>query len=135
MIRPKLLAMLCCESVAANPGSPNDLHGRYSLYGCFTRLGFREFPARMPNLSVFTRWGYGEGVHALTFRIRGGGDNETLCDGDVSAALRFDDPLAVVEAVIAVEDIVFPSPGTYFVEIALDGQPVDIDGTLFIDSI
>ncbi len=112
----RLLASLLCEDAAISIGLSDD---RVSLQRTFFTLHANRFPASYDRMVVVNFWFCdGEGAYRETTRI-------LAPDGSVAAQSETDLEIAGVRAHLSYFPLlVLPEPGSYTVEVQLDGVAV-----------
>lgn len=117
LIKPNLQFSVLCDDVRRED------NGKFILLGLFEAINARKFPATHPALYVANRWCKGSGGFVQKIRI------VNTKDGKVS--FQTDDQpftLADIDAhhtlISRFNNIVFPEPGKYWVEVLLDGELV-----------
>lgn len=126
-IRPKLSYVILCDAVGTAPD------GRKTLYGLFTKILARKFPHVQPTLAIVTRWSYGTGGHAMMVQITDS-DKKEIFKTPTPFNFVLNDPLTSVDIVLGIQNMQFSRPGTYWIQVSIDGQPQE-DLTLFVEKM
>ncbi len=115
---PFALSMILCDAVHLDPGT-----GKAYILGCFGSIGANRFPASHPGMTVFAEV---TDCHGKTkFLIRAIDVDEQ--DGPVAEAeteVDIPDPLAITMLVLRLEEMVFPKPGEYRVQLFSGDVPL-----------
>jgi len=116
-IKPNLQFSVLCDDVRRED------NGKFILIGLFEAINAKKFPATHHTLFVVNRWCKGEGLFTQKVRIVNTQDGAIIfqtedqpfelkdIDGHHTLISRFD-------------NLVFPSPGKYWVEVLLDKELV-----------
>lgn len=114
-IKPNLQFSVVCDDVR------REMNGKFMLLGIFEAITARKFPATHPALFVANRWCKGEGEFTQKIRI--------VNTKDSSIVFQTDDQPFKLESidmhhtlVSRFNNLVFPIPGKYWVEVLLDGE-------------
>src|SRR5687768_573998 len=110
------LAMVLCDAIAVEPAT-----GKKSILGCFSAILAREFPAFHPTMSVYVALTDGYGKTPCVFRLI---DAEELSPPlfQADAEAEFEDPRLVVEVMMKIPGVVFPTPGEYRFQVFANEQ-------------
>ncbi len=113
---PLALAMVISDAVWTDGET-----GRKTILGTFSTIIGREFPLPFPHLTVYLALTDTRGVVPLRIRLV---DVDELRDpvGDRKWEVSFSDPISVVEETAAFDNIVFPEPGEYRLQLLTDGE-------------
>ena len=123
---PRLLASLLCEDAALSQGVAD---GRVSLQRVFFDLYADRFPAGFDRMTVANFWTGGEGAYRTAVRLVGPGGEE-VARGE--AELTFPEGAVTVAQLVYFPGLALPGPGTYTVEVLLDGAPVHAYGLVVV---
>ena len=115
---PRLLASLPCEDAALSQGVAD---GRVSLQRVFFDLYADRFPAGFDRMTVANFWTGGEGSYRVAVRLMGP-DGEEVARGE--ADLAFPEGAVTAVQLVYFPGLALPGPGTYTVEVLLDGAAV-----------
>lgn len=114
-IRPNMQFSVLCDDVR------REENGKFILIGLFESINSRKFPATHPSLFVVNRWCKGQGDFRQKIRIVNSTDGSVVFQTD-------EQPFALADIdrhhtlVSRFNNLVFPSPGKYWVEVMLDGD-------------
>jgi hypothetical protein len=117
MPEPYCLAMVLCDAVHRDTTT-----GKYTILGTFSTLGARKFPAQ---LQFCVYYSITDGLGPTTLRLRlvdarcgiaNGVDDAESVVFEASADFDFENPLLVLEAVMAVKTPI-PNEGLYHCEL------------------
>lgn len=116
-IKPNLQFSVLCDDVRRED------NGKFMLIGLFEAISAKKFPAKHPALFVANRWCKGEGAFTQKIRIVNSKDNSLIFQTDEQA---FD--LADIDRhhtlMSRFNNLIFPNPGKYWLEVLLDGELV-----------
>jgi hypothetical protein len=127
-IPPICQAMVLCDGLDRSPST-----GRVSLLETIgNRLLAYDFPQPWSPIAVYLVLTSGHGSTALTLRWIGS-DGEPLPGSEQQLEADFADPLEMLEVFFFCDDLVFPGPGVYRVELLVAGNVV-ADRRLFVHS-
>lgn len=128
MIKPKLNFVVLCDAVGHGPD------GKKTLYGLFNRIVAREFPHAHPSLAIVTRWSCGVGPHSMHLRIVDS-DKTVVFEPTGQCTFTLEHPLASADVVLNVAPLMFPRPGTYWIQVLLDGRTEEVEEAIFVDRL
>ncbi len=112
---PDLQSSLLCDDVR------QERNGKFILIGLFDMVGVQKFPSHPQRICVVNRWCCGQGAFTQHSRIVRGETSEVLAQGkDVRVSLP--NPEAMATAVEYFMNVRFEHPGTYWVEIQMEGD-------------
>lgn len=112
---PDLQSSLLCDDVR------QERNGKFMLIGLFDLIGVPKYPAVFHRLCVVNRWCCGSGAFRQHSRILGPDGNRVIIEGkDVD--IRLPDSEATATSVEIFVNVKFDEPGTYWIEILLDGD-------------
>ena len=116
-IKPNLQFSVVCDDVKRED------NGKFLLLGLFEAISAKKFPATHPTLFIMDRWCKGEGKFSQKLRIVNSKDRAIVFQTD-DQPFELSDIDAHHTLISKVNNIVFPSPGKYWVEILLGGDLV-----------
>ncbi len=105
-----------------------DASGKLNILGIFDRIGAHSFPVRHPHLSLVLRICAGlneTGRHDVGIRLRAPGGEDLLeLNGEmhVGPGPAHSAGMVRIPHVLNLDGIVFPGPGAYTFEVAVDGE-------------
>jgi hypothetical protein len=115
-IRPTLVHTIICDDVR------QELGGKFSLMGLFETISAQAFPVVHPRFAVMNEWTGGRGEFSSRVRLLAPDRTTVLSEADSSFALYSE---TQHHREISVRfNTTFPSPGTYWIEMLLDGVRV-----------
>jgi len=112
---PDLQSSILCDDVR------QERNGKFILIGLFDAIGIPKFPVIYPRLFMVTRWCSGEGEFKQRTRILKPDQSTLLIEGK-DIPVRLPNPEATATSVEAFMNVNFQEPGTYWIEILLDGD-------------
>lgn len=112
---PDLQASLICDDVR------QERNGKFILIGLFDVIGLRKFPATFQKLCVVNRWCCGSGTFEQRSRILKPDGNDVLIEGK-TVRIQLPDDQATATSVELFVNTNFEQPGTYWVEVLLEGN-------------
>jgi hypothetical protein len=112
---PDLQSSLLCDDVR------QERNGKFILIGLFDVVGVPAFPAVFQRICVVNRWCCGEGEFTQQSRILKPDGNTPLVEGK-EVRVKLPDSEATATSVEFFLNVRFEGPGTYWVEILLDGD-------------
>lgn len=116
-IKPNLQFSVLCDDVR------REENGKFMLMGLFESISAKRFPATHPVLFVANRWCKGEGAFRQKIRIVNSKDGSKIFEtGDQPFGLKGIDSHHTL--VSKINNVSFPSPGKYWVEVFLDDDLV-----------
>jgi hypothetical protein len=98
-------------------------NGKFMLIGLFEAINAKKFPATHPSMYVVNRWCKGEGDFKQKIRILNSQDKGLVFQTD-EQVFELTDIDKHHTLVSRFNNLVFKSPGKYWVEILLDGELV-----------
>ena len=116
-IRPNLQFSVLCDDVR------REENGKFMLIGLFEAINAKKFPATHQSMYVVNRWCKGEGDFKQKIRILNSQDKGLVFQTD-EQVFELTDIDKHHTLVSRFNNIVFKSPGKYWVEILLDGELV-----------
>ncbi len=112
---PDLQSSLICDDVR------QEHNGKFMLIGLFDAIHTETFPTTFAKLCLVTRWCSGNGTFIQRSRIIHPDQLTVLVEGtDVQVTLPSTEAAATNVEVFV--NVTFPEPGTYWVEILLEGD-------------
>lgn len=115
MMSPDLQSSLICDDVR------QEANGKFMLIGLFDAINTEKLPITFAKLCIVTRWCSGEGSFTQRTRIVYPDQLNVLTEGQqVRVELPTEESSATSVEVFM--NTTFPQPGTYWVEILLDGN-------------
>ena len=114
-IKPNLQFSVLCDDVRRED------NGKFMLLGLFETIHAKKFPAIHPVLFVMNRWCKGEGTFIQKIRIVNTKDNSIIfqTDEQVFELVDIDKHHTLISRF---NNISFPDPGKYWVEVLMDGE-------------
>lgn len=112
---PDLQSSLICDDVR------QERNGKFMLLGLFDAIHAKELPMNFAKMCLVNRWCSGEGSFTQQSRILHPDLQTVLAEGkQVPVTLRSEE--AAATSVEVFMNVVFPTAGTYWVEILLEGD-------------
>ncbi|MBX9625966.1 MAG: hypothetical protein K2X82_19360 [Gemmataceae bacterium] len=121
-VRPTVRIYAVCEEVVPDAADPNRLSLLRLVHALRPKLGSR-YPVLHPVLTVFAQLTGGRGPIAVRAEVRHA-DTDAVVRRTRPFATAFpaNDPLAVQGVAIRIENVAFPAPGLYWVELWYDDE-------------
>ena len=116
-IKPDLQFSVLCDDVR------REENGKFILIGLFEAVNSRRFPAAHPVMYVINRWCKGQGSFKQKIRISNSKDNSVVF-GTNDQTFELTDIDRHHTLVSRFNNLVFPNPGKYWVEVFLDTELV-----------
>ena len=113
-MKPDLQFSVLCDDVRRED------NGKLMLIGLFELVGGAHYPMVYPGMAVVTRWCNGQGHYLQRVRLVDA-ENKVLMETPDSP-VDLHDMRATLTAVSLLRNVSFPKPGSYWVEILLDGD-------------
>ncbi|QHI68451.1 DUF6941 family protein [Tichowtungia aerotolerans] len=110
---PDLQSSLICDDVR------QERNGKFMLIGLFDAIHAESLPMTFAKMCLVTRWCSGEGVFTQRSRIIHP-DQQTVLATGKDVQVKLPSPEAAATSVEVFMNIVFPTTGTYWVEIMLE---------------
>lgn len=110
---PDLQSSLICDDVR------QERNGKFMLIGLFDAIHAENLPMTFAKMCLVTRWCSGEGVFTQRSRIIHP-DQQTVLATGKDVQVKLPSPEAAATSVEVFMNIVFPTTGTYWVEIMLE---------------
>ena len=114
-IKPNLQFSVLCDDVR------REENGKFILIGLFEAISSKKFPATHPTLFIVNRWCKGEGAFTQKIRIVNFNNKSIVFQTD-EQAFQLDDIDKHHTLVSRFNDLVFPAPGKYWLEVLLDNE-------------
>jgi len=114
-IKPDLQFSVLCDDVR------REENGKFILIGLFEAINAKKFPATHQTLFVVNRWCKGEGTFTQKIRIINTQDSSVVFQTD-DQAFELADIDRHHTLVSRFNNLVFPQPGKYWVELLLDNE-------------
>jgi hypothetical protein len=103
--------MILCDAVHFDPGT-----GKAYILGCFSSIGASDFPAAHSGMAVFVEVTDCRGSTPFLVRVVDVDEQrEPLVEA--KSDINVDDPLQVVMFTLPLENLVFPAPSVYRVQL------------------
>ncbi len=115
MMLPDLQSSLLCDDVR------QERNGKFMLIGLFDAIHTERFPSTFAKLCLVTRWCSGDGQFIQRSRIIHPDQKTVLVEGK-DVQINLPSPEAAATSVEVFINVAFPKPGTYWVEILLEGD-------------
>ena len=114
-ILPDLQSSLLCDDVR------QEKNGKFILIGLFDAIGVPTFPAGFQRLCLVNRWCCGQGVFEQRSRILNPDGDTPVVEGK-AVRVQLPSSEATATSVEFFLNVRFETPGTYWIEILLDGN-------------
>lgn len=114
--RPTLLYTILCDDVR------QELGGKFSLMGLFESISAPTFPVTHPRFAIWNEWSGGRGEFTARIRLLAP-DRRTMLSESESRLSLFSEGQRHRDISIRL-NTVFPAPGTYWLEMSLDGEQI-----------
>lgn len=114
-IKPNLQFSVLCDDVR------REENGKFMLIGLFEAINSKKFPATHPSMFIVNRWCKGEGPFRQKIRIVNSKDKSLVFQTD-EQVFELADIDRHHTLVSKFNNLVFSSPGKYWVELLLDGE-------------
>ncbi len=111
---PDLQSSLLCDDVR------QERNGKFILIGLFDAIGVPAFPVVFQRLCLVSRWCCGQGEFQQQSRILKPDGTTSLVEGK-QVRLKLPDSEGTATSVEFFLNVKFETPGTYWVEVLLDG--------------
>jgi hypothetical protein len=115
MMLPDLQSSLICDDVR------QERNGKFMLIGLFDAIHAERLPVAFAKLCIVTRWCSGEGTFTQRSRIMHP-DQKTVLAESKDVQVQLPCPEAAATSIELFININFPTEGTYWVEVLLDGD-------------
>jgi hypothetical protein len=115
---PFALSMIICDAVHLDPGT-----GKAYILGCFGSVGADRFPASHPSMTVFAEVTECRGKMPFLVRVIDVDERQEPV-AEAETELNTPDPLAITMLVLRLEEMVFPEPGEYRVQLVSGDVPL-----------
>lgn len=117
-IKPSLVLSILCDDVR------QELGGKFSLMGLFEAISAGTFPAVHPRFAVMNEWTGGRGEFVAAIRLLAPDRKKVLAESDATFTL-FNEGQRHRDISVRF-NTTFPVPGTYWLEMLLDGEQVGL---------
>lgn len=115
---PYTLAMVVCEAAYRDMATL-----KTTLLGIFTTIGSQVFPAMLSQVCVYLAVTDGLGSVPITLKVVDVDETEQpLFEQTVN--FDFPDPLVVLETIFQIQNLPFPAPGEYRVQLFAANEPL-----------
>ncbi|MEI7851996.1 MAG: hypothetical protein WCH86_09200 [Kiritimatiellales bacterium] len=115
MMLPDLQSSLICDDVR------QERNGKFMLIGLFDAIHAERLPVAFAKMCLVTRWCSGEGTFTQRSRIMHPDQKTVLAEGK-EVQVQLPSPEAAATSIELFMNINFPTEGTYWVELLLDGD-------------
>jgi hypothetical protein len=115
MMLPDLQSSLICDDVR------QERNGKFMLIGLFDAIHAERLPVAFAKMCIVTRWCSGEGTFTQRSRIMHP-DQKTVLAESKDVQVQLPSPEAAATSIELFININFPTEGTYWVEVLLDGD-------------
>ncbi len=115
MMLPDLQSSLICDDVR------QERNGKFMLIGLFDAIHAERLPVAFAKMCIVTRWCSGEGTFTQRSRILHP-DQKTVLAESKDVQVQLPSPEAAATSIELFININFPTEGTYWVEVLLDGD-------------
>jgi hypothetical protein len=112
---PDLQSSLICDDVR------QERNGKFMLIGLFDAIHTEKLPTTFAKICLVTRWCSGEGTFTQRSRIIHPDQQTVLAEGK-NVQVKLPSTEAAATSVEVFINVSFPSAGTYWVEILLEGD-------------
>ncbi len=113
---PITLAMVVCDAIWVEPWT-----GKPSLLGLFSEIAIETFPAVYPSMAVYVCMTGAHGKVPVELRLVDT-DEEHQPLLRIEDELDFSDRRAIMEWEVQMEDVEFPAPGNYRLQLFASGE-------------
>ena len=108
---PVVLSMVICDAIWRDPSN-----GKHTILGTFRNINSRAFPCRHQIMSIYLEMTDGRGK--MDFRLQiVDVDEEREPIAVIENEMVSPDPNAIIEMGIQINNLVFPEPGEYRVQV------------------
>jgi hypothetical protein len=115
---PLALSMIICDRVHIDQGT-----GKAFLLGCFGSIGAETFPAKHPSMTVFAEVTGCRGRTPFVVRLIDVDERHAPL-AEATTEVEMLEPLEIGMLVLPLEDMVFPEPGEYRVQLFSGDTPL-----------
>ena len=115
---PIVLALVLADTILTEVAS-----GKFYINGTFSSILSAGFPCFHPRMAVYLAITNGHGSTPLKMRLVDA-DEERPPVVEAELIVNFPDPIVVVESVGVLQNVVFPVPGDYRLELYAAGTPI-----------
>lgn len=113
-----LINVIFCDAVVPLPSN------KVVCYGIFNELQSPQFPFTYPHFSVMCSWSNGTGFHVQQLKMLNP-THSLIVAQSPEQYFTLEDESETAYVTTDVNQIVFTEPGTYYVQIFLDGKMVE----------
>lgn len=113
---PDVLALILADDVHHDLAT-----GKFSILGTYSALAAAVFPWLQPALLVYMAFTDGRGKIPMTLRLVDAGQSRPAIF-ESNAVMYFSDPVATSEHAFYQENVLFPEPGYYLLQLFAAGQ-------------
>ena len=113
---PKVLAMVLCEYVHTNPGSPTR-----TILNTFSYILVKQFPMQIPQMAVYAALTDGRGKTPLTLTIADV-EGTVLDEFNCTTIIDFDDPIADKEISFQFNGLTLTAPGDLRIQLYCNAE-------------
>lgn len=114
-LSPDLQSSLLCDDVR------QELNGKFILIGLFEGIAVPAYPAVFQRICLVNRWCCGRGVFKQKSRIIKPDGTTPMAEGK-EVDIHLKDEIFTATSVEFFMNVKFDAPGTYWVEVLLDGD-------------
>ena len=114
---PYVLAMLICDAIWKDPST-----GKSFLLGTFSSIAAMEFPVVHPVMGVYIVLTDGRGKIPLKLQLVSADEDDIIAG--VETDVLFEDPRAVLELTLHLQNATFPGPGEYRLQLFSGSTPL-----------
>ena len=114
---PTVLSMILCDNVHRDAAT-----GKFFYLGTFSAFGSSEFPATVPLFYVCVALTDGTGNQRLDLRVVDARELAPEPLHEAHAPIEFTDRFVVLDCGFPFQNVTFPTPGEYRVQLAVDGE-------------
>lgn len=115
---PFALSMILCDAVHIDEST-----GKAFILGCFGSIGAETFPAQHPRMTVFAEVTDCRGTTPFLVRVIDVDERHPPL-AEATTEVEMPDPLQTGMLVLPLEDLVFPEPGEYRVQLFSGHAPL-----------
>lgn len=115
-IRPSLVHTILCDDVRQEIG------GKFSLMGMFEGISASVFPVTHPRFAIWNEWAGGRGEFTARIRLLTPDRAKVLSESE--SRITFHSETQRHRDISVRFNTVFPGPGTYWIEMSLNGEAV-----------
>jgi hypothetical protein len=116
---PVVRSLVVCEDIVTDPNNPARVSLMY-LVGTIRATGSKPYPAVRPQLCVFAQLAECRGPHSLWAEVRHADTDTVIFRTQVRSVTFPNAPLTVYGWPLRFQNLVFPEPGLYWVQLLCD---------------